>query len=337
MAVIGTGVYVGGKLVSSEEAPLDTVRAARAQGGMAWVGLMNPDHDELTALADELNLHPVSVLEAQRGHQRAKLEQFDDMTFMVLEPARYDDAAEEVNLTEIDLFVGHDFIVSVHDDTLIDPHVLRQQLEAHPEVLARGPFAVVWAVFDQTLAQYGPVLDGVENDIDQIEDSLFWDATEVSKRIFGLQREVIDLQHATAPLVDMLDRMQKIVAAQDDAEDAPAFRDLDDRARHVVARVAGFRQTLDSALTVQATLVEQHNNEAMRRMTEFQLGQNEEVKKVSSWAAILFAPTLVGTIYGMNFTVMPELDWPFGYPMALAAMVLTSLTLFTVFKRKNWL
>ena len=119
--------------------------------------------------------------------------------------------------------------------------------------------------------------------------------------------------------------------------EAPAFRDVDDHARRVVDKVDTFRSTLGSALTVHAILVEQESNEEMRRMTEFGLQQNEQVKKVSGWAAILFAPTLVGTIYGMNFDYMPELHWTFGYPLAVLAMLATSVTLYVVFKRRGWL
>jgi len=204
-------------------------------------------------------------------------------------------------------------------------------------VLAIGPYAVVWAVCDDIIDQYLPVAQGVENDIDEIEDELFSGDPTVSKRIFGLQREVIDLQHATTPLLSMLDRLQKIVMEVTGQPEAPAFRDVDDHARIVVEQVDTFRATLDSALTVHATMVDQENNEAMRRMAESGLQQNEQVKKVSGWAAILFAPTLVGTIYGMNFRYMPELNWVFGYPMALGLMLATSLTLYTVFKRKGWL
>ena len=154
---------------------------------------------------------------------------------------------------------------------------------------------------------------------------------------FGLQREVIDLHNATTPLLDMFDRLQEIVLESSGAAEAPAIRDVDDHARRIVTKVEGFRPTLESALTVHATLVDQENSEAMRRMAEFGLEQNEQVKKVSAWAAILFAPTLVGTIYGMNFDLMPELHWGIGYPRALGLMAATSLTLYVVFKRKGWL
>jgi magnesium transporter len=277
------------------------------------------------------------VADCLRGHQRAKLEHFGDTTFLVLQPARYVDASESVEFSEVDVFMGADFIVTVVDDDLADVREARATLEAHPEILAKGAFAAAWAIFQQLIDSYVPVLDGVENDIDEIEEQLFSRDPNVAERIFKLQREVIALQRATSPLAEMLDRMQRIVVAVTGAAEAPAFRDADDRAHHVDARVAGFKHTLDSALTVNATLADEARNEEMKKLTEFGLQQNEQVKKISSWAAILFAPTLVGTIYGMNFRDMPELSWPFGYPLALVAMLATSTTLYAVFKRKGWL
>ena len=152
-----------------------------------------------------------------------------------------------------------------------------------------------------------------------------------------LQREVIDLGHATAPLPDMLLRLQRIVENRFHVDDAPAFREVADRARYLDARVSAFRGTLDSALAVHSSLVDQRRNEAMQRMTETSLEQNDQVKKISSWAAIGFAPTLVAGIYGMNFRTMPELDWPWGYPFAIALMAAVSAGLYVVFKKNDWL
>jgi magnesium transporter len=259
------------------------------------------------------------------------------MAFLVVQPAEYVDESEEVRFSEVDLFVGEDFIVTVQSDDQIDVDAVQAELEQHAEILAKGIYGIVWALLSAVLDGYAPVIDGVENDVDEIEEQLFSQAPDVSRRIFGLQREVIDLQHATYPLVDIIDRLQTMVADASANKAAPAFRELDDRASHIVDRVDAFRHTLDNALTVHVSLVEQENNEAMRRMTETSLVQNEQVKKVSGWAAILFAPTLVGTIYGMNFRNMPELDWTFGYPLALLAMLATSVTLYVVFKRRDWL
>lgn len=337
MAVIGSGVYVDGRAVAHGESPLEAIRDARERGGFVWVGLQDPVADDLESVAGVLGLHPVAVKDCLRGHQRAKLEQFGDATFLVLQPARYLDESETVECTEIDLFVGPDYVVTVQRDAQIDVDAVRRRLEEHPQVLAKGTYGVLWAVLESVVMDYVPVLDGVENDIDEIEAQLFSRESTVSQRIFGLQREVIDLQHATSPLVDMFDRLQRIVAERTAQKEAPAFREVRDKASLVYDRVDGFRHTLDNALVVHATLVEQENNEEMRRLAELGIQQNDQVKKISSWAAILFAPTLVGTIYGMNFEYMPELHWVFGYPMAIGMMLAMGGVLYAVFKRRGWL
>jgi magnesium transporter len=336
MTLVDAAVYRDGRRIRSGTAA-EVLHEAKIFGGMAWVGLYRPDAAEMRDIVQALDLHPLAVEDTLVGHQRAKLERYGDMTFLVLQPARYLDETETVEFGEVHIFVGPGYVITVRHAENPNLAAVRHRLEENPHVLALGPYAVVWAVCDDIIDQYLPVVKGIENDIDEIEDALFSGDPAVSKRIFGLQREVIDLQHATTPLVPMLDELQHIVMEHTGEPEAPAFRDVDDHARRVVEKVEAFRITLGSALTVHATMVEQENNEAMRRMAEFGLQQNEQVKKVSGWAAILFAPTLVGTIYGMNFTYMPELNWVFGYPMALSLMLATSLTLYFVFKRRGWL
>lgn len=205
-------------------------------------------------------------------------------------------------------------------------------------MLARGPMAVLYGIIDEVVDQYEPVVAGLENDIDEIENQLFANDPAVARRIFELTREVIDFQRAVGPLVPILERLQLDAEAFSvDLEVKRAFRDVHDHAIRIIERSASFRTILENALILHATLVTQRQNDAMAEMTEFSLTQNEQVKKVSGWAAILFAPTLVGTIYGMNFDYMPELHWTFGYPMALVLMATTSVSLYAVFRRKGWL
>ena len=337
MAVSNSVVYVDGAVAQEGADPAEALAYARANAGMLWIGLISPNDDDVQAIGELLELNHLGVLESQRDHERSKLEQYGDELFLVLQPAQYDDAAEEVHCHEVDVFVGEDFIVTIVRDDVFDTGAVRQRLERHPELLERGSYIVLWALLEWVTRGYRGVLDGIEDDIDQIEEQIFSEDAHVSHRIFGLQREVIDLHHATAPLVDMLDRLQKIVQEREGTADAPAFREIDDRARYVEGRVVAFRQTLDNALTVNSTLVDARRNEEMRKLTEFGLQQNDQVKKISAWAAILFAPTLVGTVYGMNFDHMPELHWALGYPMALGLMLATSITLYTVFKKRDWL
>lgn len=335
-------VYVEGRRVADDLTPAEAIARARAENGFAWIGVH--DASELEPLFDVLHLHPLALQEAMRGHERSKLIRFDDGIFLALQPARYHDDTETVECHEADVFAGSDYIVTVvgrgeNGSTVIDTDGVRARLEGHPDVLARGPFAVVWALLEQVTRGYRVVLEGVENDIDEIEDQLFAPEIdpEVSHRIFSLQRQVIDMQHAVAPLPELLSRLEADLREKAPDAAIPAIREVGDRATATAARVEAFRRTLDNALMVHTSMVDQRRNEDMRRMTEFGLEQNDQVKKISSWAAILFAPTLVGTVYGMNFDRMPELAFEWGYPAALGLMLATSVTLYLVFKKRNWL
>jgi magnesium transporter len=182
------------------------------------------------------------------------------------------------------------------------------------------------------------VVAGLQNDIDEIETEVFRGDPKVSRRIYELSREVIEFQRAARPLLGMLEGLMAGFDKYGTDEELQRYlRDVADHATTVAERVDGFRQMLADILTVNATLVGQAQNEEMRNLTEASFAQNEEIKKVSAWAAILFAPTLIGTVYGMNFRHMPELRWVFGYPFALGLMLVVSVTLFVVFKGRGWL
>ncbi len=336
--LVDNAVYVDGARVATPLSLDETFETLRRRSGMAWIGMYRPTPAELGVVAKEFDLHELAVEDAVTAHQRPKLERYDHTLFLVLRPARYLDAEEEVEFGELHVFAGHDFVVSVRHAESPDLGRVRRRLEATPELLRLGPEAVLYAILDQVVDEYSPVVAGLENDIDEIEDQLFGGDPSVSRRIYELLREVIEFQRATHPLLSILNALE---AGFDkyhvDVELRRNLRDVQDHAIRVVERVDGFRALLQNALTVHATLVGQQQNEEMRSLTETSLSQNEEVKKISAWAAILFAPTLVGTVYGMNFTHMPELHWAVGYPLALALMVVTSATLYFAFKRRDWL
>ncbi|RHA38163.1 magnesium and cobalt transport protein CorA [Cellulomonas rhizosphaerae] len=338
MALIDNAIYVDGDRSGNPHTLEDTYELLRERNGMAWIGLYRPDEAELHSVAAEFSLHPLAVEDALKGHQRAKLERYGDTLFVVLRPAWYLDAEEEVAFGEVHLFIGPEFVVTVRHAEKPDLGDVRRRLESDPALLARGPEAVLYAVFDQVVDGYGPVIAGLENDIDEIQDQLFGGDPAVSRRIYELLREVISFQRATGPLQEMLEALRRGADKyQVDLELQRSLRDVLDHALRIAERADGFRVLLENALVVHSTLVTQQQNDVMRELTESGLAQNEEVKKISSWAAILFAPTLVGTIYGMNFTHMPELDWRFGYPLALTAMVVMGFVLYRIFKRRRWL
>jgi magnesium transporter len=338
-SVIDNAVYLDGKRIDSPETLADTVDVLRRKrDAMAWIGLYRPAESQLLSLAEEFGLHELAVEDAIVAHQRPKLERYGDILFVVLRAARYLDDLEVVDFGELHVFVGHDFILTVRHSEAPDLATVRHRMEGDPDLLRRGTEAVLYAIFDAVVDGYAPVVAGLQNDIDEIETQVFSRDPKVSRRIYELSGEVIEFQRATRPLLGML---RGLVAGFDkygtDEELQRYLRDVADHATTVVERVDGFRQMLQDILTVNATLVSQQQNEEMKSLTEASYAQNEEVKKVSAWAAILFAPTLIGTVYGMNFNHMPELHWTFGYPFAIALMLFTSGTLYTIFKRRGWL
>jgi magnesium transporter len=289
-------------------------------------------------VAVEFDLNHLAVDDALAGHQRAKLEHYGETLFLVLRPARYLDHLEKVEFGEIHVFSGADFVVTVRRAESPDLARVRHRMESQPEFLALGPDAVLYAILDQVVDEYEPVVAGLENDVDEIEDDLFAADPGVSRRIYELSRQVIMFQRATAPLIGIL---QSLMAETPDHQPLPElqdhYRDVLDHVLRLSERIAAFRALLQNALAVNAALVAQRQNDEMRLLTESSFAQNEQVKRISSWAAILFAPTLIGTIYGMNFRSMPELDWVFGYPMALGLMIGMGVALYWTFKRNKWI
>jgi magnesium transporter len=303
-----------------------------------WIGLYRPAESELLEVAERFGLHELAVEDAIVAHQRPKLERYGETLFVVLRAARNVDEREEVDFGELHLFVGPGFVLTVRHSQAPDPAVVRHRLENDPELLALGPEAVLYAVLDAVVDGYAPVIAGLQNDLDEIETEVFRGDPWVSRRIYELSREVIEFQRATRPLLDTLDGLAAGFGKYGTDEELQRYlRDVADHATTAAERVDGFRQSLADILTVNATLVTQAQNEEMKQLAQAGHAQNEEIKKISSWAAILFAPTLIGTGYGMNFDHMPELHWLLGYPFALALMALVCLSLYVVFKHRDWL
>ena len=338
MPIVDNAIYRDGVRQPNSVTLDQTFEELRDHGGFAWIGLYRPTDAELRSVADEFGLHELSVEDALVGHQRPKLERYGDVLFMVLRPARYLDAPEEVEFGEVHLFIGPNFAISVRHAESPDLGRVRRRLERTPELLALGPQAILYAVFDEVVDEYQPVIAGLENDIDEIENQIFSGDPAVSRRIYKLATEAMAFQRATHPLVDMLASLEGgFEKYAVDMELRRNFRDVLDHVLQTVTRADSFRAILQNALTVQSTLVTQNQNEEMRTLSRTSIEQGEQVKKISGWAAIIFAPSLVGSIYGMNFRFMPELDWVWGYPMALGLMGGSAVALYIVFKKRGWL
>jgi magnesium transporter len=344
MTLIDNVIYVDGKRAlrpESLEKTFDDLRECPSDGqSFCWIGLLRPSEAEVQAVAKEFELHPLAVEDAINAHQRPKLERYGHTLFVVLRPAWYVDRVEVVELGEVHMFLGPDFVVALRHADEPDLGAVRERLEQEPDLLARGPFSVLYAVLDKVVDDYGPVLDGLQNDIDEIEVQVFDGDPGASRRIYQLSREVIEFQRAVEPLTDVLDSLREILhdrAGEADLELRRMLRDVADHATRVVERTDAFRQLLTNILSVNAALVAQRQNDEMTRLTQASYAQGEQVKRISSWAAILFAPTLIAGIYGMNFEHMPELKWTLGYPMAMGLMVLLGVVLYLIFRRRGWL
>nr|WP_255459746.1 magnesium and cobalt transport protein CorA [Micrococcus sp. TA1] len=332
VTIVDNAIYKDGKRILAPTSLQETFEECERLGGMAWVGLYRPDEAELQEVAEELNLHELAVEDALAGGQRAKLEHYDDDRFFVLIPARYIDETETVEFGELNVFVGANFVVTVRHSEVPDLSRVRLHLERdRPERLAAGTSAVVHGILDTVVDDYFPVADGLDNDIAEIEDQIFAGDGNVSRRIYQLSREVVNFQRAIRSLPYMLDNMiENLETDPSKVEVVRKLRDVQDHTEQLNDRVMAMRTMLEHALELDSTLTS-------KKLAEESVRQNDQVKKISSWAAIIFAPQLIGSIYGMNFDRMPELHWAWGYPFALGLMLAIAVVLYVLFRRNDWL
>ena len=318
-------IYVDGRRTEEPGSLQETYEAVRQRRGVAWIALYKPTEEEFGPVAREFGLHPLAAEDPPiKAPLRTKLEHFDGTLFLVLKAARYLDESETVEFGEVDVFVGEDFVVMVLRGEPAALAAMRECVEGKSELLRRGPEAILYAIIERVVDGYAPVVAGLENDIDEIETEVFSGNAGVSRRIYELSREVIEFQRATEPLPAILDRLISGAEGREvDTELQRGLHTVQDHSLRITERVEGFRQLLQNILSV--------------NLTGASIAQNDQVKKISAWAAILFAPTLIGTVYGMNFDYMPELHWVLGYPFAMVLMLMVSVTLYLVFKRRGWL
>jgi magnesium transporter len=343
-SLVTTAIYADGDRVETPATVADTTAALRRRAGeggaetLAWIGLYRPTDAQLLQVAEEFGLHEVALEDAIVAHQRPKLERYDETLFVVLRAATYLDEVEEVEFGEIHVFMGPSFVITVRHSETPDLGAVRTRMESNPELLRLGPEAVLYAIVDSVVDGYAPVVAGLQKDIDEIEIQVFRGEPGVSRRIYELSREVIEFQRSVHPLLGMLEGLQAGFEQYGTDEELRRYlRDVHDHALIVAERVDGFRQDLTDILTVNATLVNQAQNEEIKNLTVSTYNQNEQVKRISAWAAILFAPTLIGTIYGQNFANLPGAGEPWGFVLSLALMLGVSVLLWVIFKRRGWL
>ena len=325
--IVDNALYRDGERVDLglETHDLAGVRSQASQDhDFVWVGLHDPDSDELEAVADLYDLHELAVEDAISAHQRPKVERYAGSLFMVLKTLWYVDEDDAVETGEISLFVGEKFVVTVRHGEGSGLKGARQRLESMANVLVHGPSAVVYAVCDQVVDRYEEVADSLQEDVDEVESSVFsTERTNDANRIYVLKRELAEMRRAVMPLREPMNRFTTGSVTGIHSDAGPYFRDVADH----LSRVADTIDSLDSLLS---TAFDAH-------IAQISVQQNDDMRRISAAAGIIVAPTVVGSIYGMNFDNMPELHWQYGYPMALVLMVLSSLAVFIVSKRSGWL
>jgi magnesium transporter len=331
-SVVNCVTYQDGVRVAGCADLVDAVRLVRTSGeGFVWLGLHEPTEREFAGVADLFDLHPLAVEDAVEAHQRPKLEHYGDTLFAVfktvcyVEHERLTATSEVVDTGEIMVFVGRDFVITVRHGRHGSLGPLREELETDPRQLAKGPAAVLHAIADHVVDEYLNVTDAVQGDIDQVETEVFSEngARLDPGRIYQMKRELLELKRAVVPLgrpvEDLATRPLRVV----DPEIQAYFRDVLDHLIRAKDQIAAFDELLNSILQA--------------HLAQVTVAQNEDMRKITAWAAVIAVPTMVCGVYGMNFDHMPELHWRFGYPLVMAVMAATCLLLYRGFRRNGWL
>lgn len=306
---------------------MDALEAASEPDSFVWIGLHEPTAEEFEAVRAEFGLHELAVEDAIKAHQRPKLEVYDEDLFVVLKTARYDDVAESVEFAEIQLFIGPTYVVTVRHGQASALAVVRAAIERDLSMIQTGPMAVLHAVIDRVVDDYGPVIDGLDNDMAEIETAVFDvhrpRGYDPAQRIFKLKREVLNVIRNTEPLLEPLNRLAAGQVPQAHPELHSYFRDVEDHLTRVVSAIHHARDLLTDALDA--------------NLAQVTTRQNDDMRTISAWVAIGGIPTVIGAIYGMNFDHMPELRWRYGYLVVVGVMALICYSLYRRFKRVGWL
>jgi len=325
--IVDSAVYRHGKRIVDDLPPSELGRVRKLAcepDDFVWVGLHEPTEDELATVEEEFGLHPLAVEDAFTAHQRPKLERYEDTLFLTLKSLWYVDANDAVETGEINMFVGSDFVITVRHGSGSELHSARRDLEAKATVLTHGPSAVVYAVCDRVVDGYLSVVGSLEEDVDEVEISVFSpQRTNDSARIYTLKREIAEARRAVMPLREPMRRFATGAVPGIDEASAPFFRDVLDHLSRAAETVDGLDQLLSTAFDA--------------HLAQIQVTQNEDMRKISAGAALVVVPTLIAGVYGMNFEHMPELGWRFGYLYAVLLMIGAVSALWFWFKRSGWL
>ncbi|MCH1882497.1 magnesium and cobalt transport protein CorA [Agrococcus sp. ARC_14] len=334
MPIADASVWAGGARVVEDVAFDRVFETASERGGFAWIDLVEPSEQELRAVADELDLHHLVVEDVVARGQRTKLETYGALDYCVVHRVLH--RGDELVDREVHAIVTDRCIVTISWGGRRGLARVRDRVRAGMGALEATPQTVLYAVLDEAADELDVLAREVHEQIEGVEDVFFGQEHPPTVDIYRAMRRVLALQRAAEPMSAVVGRMAERIG-EEHLELRRHLRDVDDHARRTAARLAGDRDLLASMLQLASARVAERQNDEMRAITEQQILQNEQMKKITSWAAIIFAPTLIAGIYGMNFTHMPELHWLLGYPFAVALMVVFAGGLFLAFKRRHWL
>ncbi|MFI7388020.1 magnesium/cobalt transporter CorA [Streptomyces sp. NPDC049813] len=332
--IVDCAVYRDGRRTEGPADFSEALDAARSAGdAFVWIGLHEATEDEFDQVTQEFGLHPLAVEDALKAHQRPKLEVYDDSLFVVLKPVVYEPRSDQVSTGELMLFLGDSFVVTVRHGEGAPLKAVRQRLEADPGVLKQGPTAVLYSVADATVDHYLEVANELQTDLEELEAEVFspdrGGSRDTASRIYTFKRQVLEFRRATLPLALPLDRLSgvgpwglaKVPFVNEAAK--PFFRDVNDHLTRV-------NESVDSLDRLVSDILSAH-------LAQMSVRQNDDMRKISAWAAMAAVPTMIAGIYGMNFDHMPELHWVWSYPAVILLMVVLEVVLFRLFKRRGWL
>ncbi|MFF7174158.1 magnesium/cobalt transporter CorA [Streptomyces pseudovenezuelae] len=330
--IVDCAIYREGHRSEGPEDLSDALDRARQAGGFVWIGLHEPTEKEFELVTKEFGLHPLAVEDALKAHQRPKLEVYDDSLFVVLKPVVYEPDSDTVSTGEVMLFLGDAFVVTVRHGVGSPLKAVRERLEQEPKLLGKGPTAVLYAVADAVVDHYLEVATELGTDLEELEAEVFspdgGGSRGTASRIYTFKRQVLEFRRATVPLTMPLTRLAGVGAyggtvpfVNDKAR--PFFRDVNDHLARVNESVEGLDRLVSDVLSA--------------HLAQMSVRQNDDMRKISAWAAMAAIPTMIAGIYGMNFDHMPELHWVWAYPAVIALMAVLEVLLYRTFKRRGWL
>jgi len=322
--IVDYALYQNGHRYTEPSNLPELISKARAEGGFVWLGLAEPTQMEFDKIVGDFRFHPLAIEDAVNAKQRPKFEEYPGVQFCVLKTVFYDEEKSLVSTGEIFCFIGEYFIVVVRHGDGAPLKNTRHALESNPEHLAKGPYVVLHAVIDHVIDCYIDIAAELEADVVQVENDVFNERKKTnSAAIYFLKREIIEFRHAIDPLLSPLQKLASEGAAHVPNTLTPFFRDTLDHLSRASDAAAGLDSLLVSALQAD--------------MAHVQVQQNADMRKITSYVALASVPTMVAGIYGMNFDVMPELRWKFGYPIVVGSLVLVTAILYRKFKKSGWL